>query len=40
MALLGGIVDRKNPPDVDGTHEYTLNDFLFWMPAFKVVKDE
>ena len=40
MALLGGIVDRKNPPEVEGTHEYTLKDFLFWMPAFKLVKDE
>lgn len=43
MALLGGaIVDRKNPPEVKGTedHPYTINDFLFWIPAFKVVKTD
>ncbi len=41
MALLGTIVDKNNPPNVKGTenHPYTLNDFLFWVPAFKYVDE-
>lgn len=31
MAILGTFVDKKNP-------EYTLNDFLFWLPQFRNIE--